>query len=355
MSIRYDEIKGEKIEKIELPQFDDNSMYDVNELMSNFELLGTGMTFQQTLDFFRQASLLPRESIEDYVKANPEKVYAGYLRSLMPYMEKSWADVLPKETWDYILEHPGTNYEELLGSEYEKFKQATQMSEEEKIAKADKKMLRFKSLPRENQIEEVEEIYSEENRNADYRYFSIYTSRLKDKGLTYLALLQFIANNSQVQQGNPHWESLLTELDINYDGASMLGSDVRRVLSALFNSQSALANKLAIANDLSTYHSEYLMTDMSRQEAKYGENNPRYNFMYPSAYILRSLELDTKDPIKEKLGLGTQDSIMRNLELYDDTHDVERPDDTSIAMSERQLKEELGIRKSLRKKIAPKS
>ena len=327
MSIQYDDMKGEKIEKIELPQFDDDSMYDIREFIANFKQLGTGMTFQQTLDFFRQASILPREEIENYVKTNNEKIYESYLRELMPYMKKDLSDILSKETIEYFLANPLVTFEELFGSEYESFCKARQMSEEEKLTKVEENMLRFKSLSQEQQAEEVESIYSDKNRNADYHYFSTYVSRLKDKGLTYLALLQFIANNSQAQQGNQHWESLLTELDINYDGTTMLGIDIKRVLSALFNSQNTLLSKLAIANDLSTYHSEYLQTNISRTEARYNEKHDNC-VVYPSNNILCTL--------RERV-------------------DIEKPDDTSIAMSERQLKEELGIRKLLKKETAPSS
>ena len=281
---------------LSLEDIDSDAMHDINDIIANFKHFGFGLSFQEEIDFFNEAGIISRDRVDAYIKSNIEKIQEIYLKTgldmIVEDVEKSQKE---KQSKEYKRKFTISNLKKLLKND--EVKEDWDAQVKQKIREQQEQDSSKISVLTDKVIE---------TRDVDYNYFSEYVSRLKQKGLTYLSIFQFVGNNNQPQLDNQYWENLLSKLDITVNGTSMYGEDIKRILVALFNSQIEITKKMNVGNDVKTYESPYL-SEYARIGAKYGSNE-----MYPD------------DDIISKLGAMDFPEMI---------------DCTSIAMSKRQLKE----------------
>lgn len=231
---------------VDIPELDDNAMYDINDFIRNFHHLGKGLTFDETIDFFIKKDIIPKDKVMEFVRENPQEMGEMKFMIFEDFLINN-IDIKVFNSSKEDLDIYAKNYREKYPEKYQRA---------------------------------LERII--ENREINYNYFDESIKRLKEKAITYLSLIQFIGNNTEEQKEQYYWQNLLRELDINFDGTKIMGEDIKRLLKALFNCQTCLEEQIKISNDLETYKGSYLRA-YGLIAAKLGSSE-----FYPSSNILEA-------------------------------------------------------------------
>lgn len=185
-----------------------NDMYDTKDVIDHFDQYTEEGTWAQNIDLFSNTDLISGEKVENYIRSNLPLMDELKIASLNP-IGISMDDLSSEEhRYDY-------------------------------------------SLSQDDRSKLIKLIIN--RRMSDHDFLTNYINRLRDKGMTYLAILQYLSSNDGKNDVDTYWVGFLNTLDISYDGTKILGSDLLRLMKAYINTKLYMEDKIKTINDLSTY------------------------------------------------------------------------------------------------------